>query len=63
MVALFIISIINALVFYKVEYKYYKEHGEWDDRPNVFGGPFMYLIIAVSTFAFAVAILLDKCLG
>lgn len=63
MVGLFIICIINILIFYKVEYKYYKEHGEWDDRPNAFGGPFTYLIVATATFVFAVAILLDKYLG
>ena len=63
MIALFIISIVNILVFYKVEYKYYKEHGECDDRPNVFGGPLIYLIIDERTFVLAVAILLDKYLG
>ena len=63
MIALFIISIVNILVFYKVEYKYYKECGYWGDRPNSIVGHFTYLIIAVSTFVFAVAILLDKYLG
>ena len=26
---LFIICIVNLITFYNVDYKYYKEHGEW----------------------------------
>lgn len=33
---LFIICIVNLITFYNVDYKYYKEHGEWNDHPNTY---------------------------
>lgn len=44
-------------------YKYYKEHGEWNDHSNTYGGTFRNLTAACVTFAIAVALLLDKYLG
>lgn len=46
-----------------IDYKYYKEHGEWNDHPNTYGGTFRNLTAACVTFAIAVALLLDKYLG
>ena len=40
---LFIICIVNLITFYNVDYKYYKEHGEWNDHPNTYGGTFRNL--------------------
>lgn len=60
---LFIICIVNLITFYNVDYKYYKEHGEWNDHPNTYGGIFRNLTAACVTFAIAVALLLDKYLG
>ena len=44
-----------------IDYKYYKKHGEWDER-GVYG-PFMGLYMAAVTFVFSVVLLLDKYLG
>ena len=60
---LFIICIVNLITFYNVDYKYYKEHGEWNDHSNTYGGTFRNLTAACVTFAIAVALLLDKYLG
>ena len=60
---LFIICIVNLITFYNVDYKYYKEHGEWNDHSNPYGGTFRNLTAACVTFAIAVALLLDKYLG
>ena len=49
------------MLFYNIDYKYYKKHGEWDER-GVYG-PFMGLYMAAGTFVLAVALLLDKYLG
>ena len=58
---LFILTAISLLLFYNIDYKYYKKQGEWDER-GVYG-PFMGLYMAAGTFVFAVALLLDKYLG
>ena len=60
---LFIICIVNLITFYNVDYKYYKEHGEWNDHSNTYGGTFRNLTAACVTFAIAVALLLDKYLA
>ena len=58
---LFILTAISLLLFYNIDYKYYKKHGEWDER-GVYG-PFMGLYMAAVTFVFAVVLLIDKYLG
>ena len=55
---LFILTAISLLLFYNIDYKYYKKHGEWDER-GVYGPLYM----AAVTFVFAVVLLLDKYLG
>ena len=58
---LFILTAISLLLFYNIDYKYYKKQGEWDER-GVYG-TFRNLTAACVTFAIAVALLLDKYLG
>ena len=41
---LFILTAISLLLFYNIDYKYYKKQGEWDER-GVYG-PFMGLYMA-----------------
>ena len=60
---LFILTAISLLLFYNIDYKYYKKHGEWNDHSNTYGGTFRNLTAACVTFAIAVALLLDKYLG
>lgn len=45
---LFILTAISLLLFYNIDYKYYKKQGEWDER-GVYG-PFMGLYMAAGTF-------------